>query len=135
MRTDRYWQNWDSGTAAERIDHYWSNDPFEVEIRQQQALDAKLACGTGVPVFEAGAGSGLMAASLFAAGVTRTELYVGATPAAACWRWRGNAIRRSGSSSSTYWDRSLSRSRRMSSAFMCSSICHPIGRRSGGFSR
>jgi SAM-dependent methyltransferase len=77
MRTDRYWQNWDVGAAAERIDHYWSNDPFEAKIRQQQALDAKLACGTDVPVFEAGAGSGLMAAALFAAGVTRPELYLG----------------------------------------------------------
>src|SRR5262245_52287093 len=106
MHTDRYWQNWDSGTAAERIDHYWSNDPFEVEIRQQQALDAKLACGTGIPVFEAGAGSGLMAASLFAAGVTRPELYVGGDTSSRMLAIARQRIRRSGSSSSTYWDRS-----------------------------
>lgn len=77
MSADRYWENWDIGTAAERIDHYWSNDQFEAEIRRQQALDARSACGAEVPVFEAGSGSGLMAASLFAAGVTRPDLYLG----------------------------------------------------------
>jgi SAM-dependent methyltransferase len=77
MVEGRYWQNWDKGTAAQRIDEYWSTSPFEIDIRRQQASDVKSSCGSDVPIFEVGCGSGLMASALFAAGVTRGDLYLG----------------------------------------------------------
>lgn len=76
-RASRPWQNWDVGNAAEVIDQYWLESTGEHSSRRALALDIGKAVGLGVPVFEVGCGTGLMAKELFDTGVTQPGDYAG----------------------------------------------------------
>ncbi len=54
----RYWQNWDDGDIAQRIDVYWQR--YEQEWRQILTKDIREVFGEQVPMLEVGCGSGLI---------------------------------------------------------------------------
>lgn len=59
----RYWQNWDSGSAAAEIDQYWQSSEGEKHWRWLVSSLIMEAI-TGFPVLEVGCGSGLIAQEL-----------------------------------------------------------------------
>ncbi len=67
---ERYWQNWDAGDTAERIDAFWLGSPYEQESRRMLAADlARVFAPAGErTLYEVGCGTGLMTAALFEAG-------------------------------------------------------------------
>jgi ubiquinone/menaquinone biosynthesis C-methylase UbiE len=75
MRTGRYWQNWDEGKAARRIDEYWIAS--EAEWRKMLAQDLKREFGVNAPIVEVGCGTGLIFKALLDEGVVTEQSYLG----------------------------------------------------------
>jgi ubiquinone/menaquinone biosynthesis C-methylase UbiE len=72
---ERYWQNWDRGDAARRIDEFWraSEQPW----RQALAEDVRAVLEPRVPVLEVGCGSGLIYNALRQHGIVTADSYSG----------------------------------------------------------
>lgn len=71
----RYWQNWDKGDAARRIDKYWRESEEGFRDRVVDTLLPEL--GRGTSVLEVGCGSGLVYEALHRLGVVTPATYVG----------------------------------------------------------
>jgi SAM-dependent methyltransferase len=72
---ERYWQNWDQGKAAERIDQYWIET--EAGWRAILAKDIKVWFGDHVSLLEVGCGTGLVYQELRRHRVVTSDSYVG----------------------------------------------------------
>lgn len=74
-KSDRYWQNWDNGEAAKRIDRYW----LESEKGWRDMLGADIRGELGRPdrVLEVGCGSGLIFQAMLDNRVVTASSYVG----------------------------------------------------------
>jgi len=72
---DRYWQNWDRGEAARRIDDYWVKS--ELPWRRALVKDVRAVFGRRVPMLEVGCGSGLIFRELRRSGIVTDRSYSG----------------------------------------------------------
>jgi ubiquinone/menaquinone biosynthesis C-methylase UbiE len=71
----RYWQNWDHGEAARRIDNYWLKS--ELPWRKAVTRDIRTVFGPRVPLLEVGCGTGLIYEQLRKSGVVTRQSYAG----------------------------------------------------------
>ncbi len=71
----RYWQNWDRGEAAKRIDAYWLAE--EGAYRTSLVADLRACFGKRVPLLEVGCGTGLIYGELRRQGVVTAASYQG----------------------------------------------------------
>ena len=71
----RYWQNWDEGEAARRIDEYWIAS--EGYWRRMLVQDIRREFGTNVPIVEIGCGTGLIFQALLDEGIVTEHSYLG----------------------------------------------------------
>jgi SAM-dependent methyltransferase len=71
----RYWQNWDQGDAARRIDDYWIKS--ELPWRQEVRRDIKAVFGRRVQLLEIGCGSGLIYEELRRQRIVTKRSYAG----------------------------------------------------------
>ncbi|MCC6952993.1 MAG: GNAT family N-acetyltransferase [Deltaproteobacteria bacterium] len=71
----RYWQNWDNGDAAARINQYWESS--EEGWRQDLASDLVAHFRASEPLLEVGSGSGLIYKTLRDYGLVTNETYRG----------------------------------------------------------
>lgn len=72
---ERYWQNWDKGNSAERIDEYWV--ACEGKWREMLVRHIKSIFGENIPLVEVGCGSGLIFKKLAEYGVVTADSYLG----------------------------------------------------------
>lgn len=75
MDSERYWQNWDKGEAAQRIDEYWLKS--EKPWRDMLAVEIKEELGKPDRLFEIGCGTGLIYEAMLRQGVVTPASYVG----------------------------------------------------------
>lgn len=72
---DRYWQNWDKGEAAKRINEYWEAN--EDGWREVLVNDIRTVWGRPTSIFEMGCGSGLIFQKLSDKGLVTPTSYSG----------------------------------------------------------
>ena len=76
MNESRYWENWDKGDVAKKIDDFWLT--HESEWYLIVARHVKHTFRTGVPILEVGCGSGVVYESLIKLRVVNKDSYIGA---------------------------------------------------------
>lgn len=74
-KEERYWQNWDQGDVAKRIDGFWTSS--EETWRTAIVLDIKNCLGENPQITEIGCGTGLICQKLLQLGVVNKDSYRG----------------------------------------------------------
>jgi ubiquinone/menaquinone biosynthesis C-methylase UbiE len=72
---DRYWQNWDKGDAAKKMDEYWQAD--EGWWREALGADLLQEFGRNTTILEVGSGSGMIYDTLRQRGIVNSTTYTG----------------------------------------------------------
>jgi len=73
--TERYWQNWDEGDVAKRMDRQWLDS--EQDWRKALGENILAEFGKGATMLDVGCGSGLIYGQMLGEGVVAPDSYVG----------------------------------------------------------